>query len=451
MFFKLEGVFMCKYSQELMGVSDKSIKVIRIENIKGGNVTTKYIHMIKTSKTCKCPHCSKTCKILYGSRKTSPTYLKQANYPTKIILYKRRFLCKYCNKVFTEQFQFINNKKRISNDVNKKILQDLKENLSIKYIANSNNVSRTHILNLMKQHINYELQTYYLPEVLSFDEFKADTDEGKYAFIMNNPINKRVINILPTREKQYLVKFFLECKNRDKVKYIIGDMYEPYLIIKKYYFKNALYVVDRFHYVRYIMDAVDNVRIRYQKKFWIENNKHYYNVLKRKKYVSLLRKHSDKIDWMKIVKTYTYTGQVVEKYRYEILSSIFSIAPDLKTAYKLKEDFLDIVANMDYTNAETNLKNWINKCRESNLQEFINAASTIENWLPYIINSFIDKRFNNGFTEGLNNRIKAHKRVAYGYKNFYIFRNRLLYMLGKPLVQTSQKNVAFNGGKNSKH
>lgn len=92
----------------------------------------------------------------------------------------------------------------------------------------------------MKQHINYELQTYYLPEVLSFDEFKADTDEGKYAFIMNDPISKSVINILPTREKQYLVKFFLECKNRDNVKYIIGDMYEPYLIITKYYFKNAL-------------------------------------------------------------------------------------------------------------------------------------------------------------------------------------------------------------------
>lgn len=106
---------------------------------------------------------------------------------------------------------------------------------------------------------------------------------------------------------------------------------------------------------------------------------------------------------------------------------------------------------MDYKNAEADLKKWINKCHSSNLQEFISAASTIKNWLPYIINSFIDKRFNNGFTEGLNNRIKAHKRVAYGYKNFYIFRNRLLYMLGKPLIQTSQKNVAFNGGKNSKY
>ena len=42
----------------------------------------------------------------------------------------------------------------------------------------------------------------------------------------------------------------------------------------------------------------------------------------------------------------------------------------------------------------------------------------MENWLPYIVNSFIDKRLSNGFTEGLNNKIKVIKRVGFGYKNF---------------------------------
>lgn len=34
------------------------------------------------------------------------------------------------------------------------------------------------------------------------------------------------------------------------------------------------------------------------------------------------------------------------------------------------------------------------------------------------MNSFIDKRFSNGFTEGLNNKIKVIKRVGFRYKNF---------------------------------
>lgn len=446
--FWLEGVdSMCKYSQELVGILDKSIKILNIETKKIKGKTYKFIHLIKTTKTAKCPHCNKSCKILYGKRITSPTHLKQANFPTKVILTKRRFLCNHCKKVFTEQFNFILNKKRISNDVNKKILLDLKENLSIKYIANCNNVSRTHVLNLMKQYINYEIQTYNLPKVLSFDEFKADTDEGKYAFVMNDPINKCVINILPTREKQYLINFFLNCKNRDNVKYIIGDMYEPYLVITKYYFKNASYVVDRFHYIRYIMNAIDNVRIKYQKHFLSQNNIKYYNTLKKKKYVSLLRIYSPKVDWFGKIKICYSSGNYIEKFNYEILNTIFDIAPDLKTAYHLKEEFLDIINTSSFSDAEFKLKIWIQNCENSKLEEFISASSTIRNWLPYICNSFIDKRFSNGFTEGLNNRIKVHKRVAFGYKNFYIFRNRLLYMLGKPISISHQKNVAFNGGK----
>ena len=57
-------------------------------------------------------------------------------------------------------------------------------------------------------------------------------------------------------------------------------------------------------------------------------------------------------------------------------------------------------------------------CKQSKISEFIEASKTIENWLPYIVNLFIDKRFSNAYTEGLNNKIKVIKRNAYGYKNF---------------------------------
>lgn len=55
-------------------------------------------------------------------------------------------------------------------------------------------------------------------------------------------------------------------------------------------------------------------------------------------------------------------------------------------------------------------------CKNCRLEEFEEESKTIQNWLPYIVNSFIDKRFSNGFTEGLNNKIKVIKRVAFGYK-----------------------------------
>lgn len=38
-------------------------------------------------------------------------------------------------------------------------------------------------------------------------------------------------------------------------------------------FSKAKYVVDRFHYTRYIMDALDKIRIRLQKEFEYRNFK----------------------------------------------------------------------------------------------------------------------------------------------------------------------------------
>ena len=73
-------------------------------------------------------------------------------------------------------------------------------------------------------------------------------------------------------------------------------------------------------------------------------------------------------------------------------------------------------------------------CKDCGLDEFEEASKTMNNWLPYIVNSFIDKRFSNGYTEGLNNKIKVIKRTAYGFRNFKFFRLRLMYILNKNFI-----------------
>ncbi len=46
----------------------------------------------------------------------------------------------------------------------------------------------------------------------------------------------------------------------------------------------------------------------------------------------------------------------------------------------------------------------------------------------YIGHTFKYKHLTNGRIEGLNNKIKVLKRIAYGYRNFQNFRTRLLMM-----------------------
>ncbi len=84
--------------------------------------------------------------------------------------------------------------KNISNKIEQKVLKDLKQyNLSLKYIAEENNISDNTVRNILKEHTkDYPKNIINLPRVITFDEFKADTTEGKYAFKLNAPIHKKV-------------------------------------------------------------------------------------------------------------------------------------------------------------------------------------------------------------------------------------------------------------------
>ncbi len=164
------------------------------------------------------------------------------------------------------------------------------------YIAEINNVSSDKVRNILIEAMSdYPKYVKTLPDIISLDEFKADTKEGKYAFIMNNSIRKRTLDILLNRRKEYLIGYFDRVENRENVRYVISDMYETYLIITKIMFKNAKYVVDRFHYTEYIMSALDNIKIRLQKTYGYNSQE--YRLLKNKKNVSLLRKHYNDINW----------------------------------------------------------------------------------------------------------------------------------------------------------
>lgn len=431
-----------KEVKDLLGFKNNKVKVVKVQELKEKNELVQEVTLIGTINKVKCPICNKYTSSVHD--KLKPVILKfnkVAEQNCRLVLIKRRFICHKCNKKIVEDLGINNTRKTVSKRLEIKIRQDLlKPNFNIKQIADDNNVSHNCVRNVLKEAMNnYPDNLKTLPEVISFDEFKADTSYGKYAFIVNDPIKKKVLDVLPNRKKEYLISYFTKVENRNNVKYVISDMYEPYLIVTKVMFKNAEYVVDRFHYVTYIMDALDDIRIRLQKEHGYNSRE--YRILKNKKNISLLRiRYGDeRIKWYVYTKRYE-KGKYVYKLPKTILEEMLSISDELNRGYELKELFLDIVVNSDYKNAERDLRVWIDLCKESKIIEFIEASKTIENWLPYIVNSFIDKRFTNGFTEGLNNKIKVIKRNAYGYKNFEFFRLRLLYILNRTLSGRSKNN-----------
>ncbi len=62
-------------------------------------------------------------------------------------------------------------------------------------------------------------------------------------------INKKIYDILESRDKNTLWKYFglIPKEERDKVKYITIDMWPTYKDVSKHFFRNAKIAVDSFH------------------------------------------------------------------------------------------------------------------------------------------------------------------------------------------------------------
>src|SRR5699024_12235791 len=80
-------------------------------------------------------------------------------------------------------------------------------------------------------------------------------------------------------------------------------------------------------------------------------------------------------------------NKFIEITRVERLYQMLQLNDELLKAYNLKEDFLRIINNVKTDDVKRELKNWIKKCKESNITEMISAAGTIDHWLEEGVNS----------------------------------------------------------------
>jgi len=245
-----------------------------------------------------------------------------------------------------------------------------------------------------------------LPQVLSIDEFRGNAGGQKYQGILTDPVNHKVFDILPSRIQSSLITYFKSFQNRKDVKYFVMDMNQSYRELAETFFPNATIVIDRFHYVRYVTWALENVRKRVQKSMHPSKRKYF------KRSRKILLTHYNKLN--------DESKQALE---IMLLQS-----NELAVAYHLKEKFYEFLESSDRNEAIKRLKFFILATQASNLKEFNPVLTMLGNWSKYILNSF-DCPYTNGFTEGVNNTIKVIKRNAYGYRNFVNFRNRIMLAL----------------------
>lgn len=134
----------------------------------------------------------------------------------------------------------------------------------------------------------------------------------------------------------------------------------------------------------------------------------------------------------------------------EIKKYLLSIDEDLAYAYYLKEEYRDFSRNADYDDCDEELNELIEKFLNSHIPEFREFGRLLNRWKQEIKNSFIrinGKRLSNSPIEGVNSRIKTIMKSSNGIRNFYRFRNRVVFGINKNVpIKYINKNESVTKG-----
>jgi len=234
-------------------------------------------------------------------------------------------------------------------------------------------------------------------------------------------IEKRLLWSGEDRTAETLDAFF-DYLGKDRCEHIEAvccDMWAPYIDAIKKRLPNALLVFDKFHIVRHLLHAVDQVRKEEAQKLKSENPE----LLKKSRYI-----------WLK------NPWNLTDKQRVR-LSDLEKLNLKINRAYLLKEAFRKF---WDYSYpawAKKYLDQWFWWATHSRLKPMRDFAWMIRRHQDDILNYF-KVLIDNGAVEGLNNKAKAISHRAYGYRTAETFKLALYHGMGKlPEPQLTHKFV----------
>jgi len=232
----------------------------------------------------------------------------------------------------------------------------------------------------------------------------------KYVTIVYDLERSCVVWVGKGKSRAAIDKFFneeLSTYQKEQIKWASCDMSETYIGAIEDHCPNAKLVLDRFHIVKALNDALDEVR----KEQWRKATKDERKALKGLRW--LLFKHPSKR---------SEEDQAILKQLKKGNTRIYR-ACVLKDEFNLFWDFEDT------EEAKGFLKRWGTTALKSRLEPIRKFVRTIRKHADHII-TFIDSRLTNAIAEGLNRIIKIVKNRASGFRSLSSFIDLIYLTVG---------------------
>lgn len=417
---------MYDFITDLFNIDKKLIKNIEVHSSK--DLTE--LHISLKPEKLRCPYCHGITHLHGYSKSKVINHSKLSDRKCIIIFKNNRYQCNECLRTFSGKnpFTFPNFKNSYLSMSN--IMKSL-SNLNYTYsmVAESNHISVTQVQRYFDSFVN--IPRIHLPESIGIDEIHskmAKRSDSAYLCVMVDNKNRSLFEILPSRSKAELKKYFdrIAVDERNQVHYVTIDMWEPYKDIATTYLKNAVIAVDPFHVIKHLMDCFRRIRLNIM--YQVEYNSNSYYLLK---------------TWKDLIEKDVYLdNEPVYNKRFkkklnkrELLDMILDISENLTLGYRLKEMYLYFNKNASEDDCESWLDSIYEAFKEAQLSEYIEFVSILENWRTEILNSFKrpfdERKLSNALSENINGQIRTYLAVSNGVSNFTRFRKRCLLSLNK--------------------
>lgn len=326
--------------------------------------------------------------------------------------------------IVVEEVPWCSGKNHLTN-VYMQFLANWARKLSWLDVARSFNTSWEKVYRSIEYVVNWGLERRDLSNIKSIGVDEIARSKGHKYLTLVYQIDANMTRLLwvgKERTEEVFNTFFdfLGEEASNNIQYICSDMWKPYLKVIRQRCSQALNILDRFHIVSKMNEALDDVRAQEARRL----------AAKGKDYIL------SKTRWCLLKRPENLTDKQSVRLKELVACNILTVK-----AYLLKEAFQQLWTYVSPAWAEKFIDAWCKTVRRTRINPMKKIEKMIRKHKGLILNWFkVRGRLSSGVIEGLNNKAKVTIRKSYGFRNPDVLKMALFHVLGKlPVPQTAHK------------
>jgi transposase len=357
-----------------------------------------WIELIPESRPGVCDGCGRTCRQIHDTAERWIRDLPVFGKITRLLVHRRRVLCPVCGPKI-ERLMWLDRHARHTTRFAESVARLCKVAAN-KHVAQEYKIHRGTVKEIDKRYLNRTLGPVDLSGVtlLAMDEFAIQKGH-RYATVIVEPIRKQVLWIGRGRGRADVRPFFelLGEEGCKRIQAVAMDMNAGYELEVQAQCPQAKIVFDLYHVVaKFNREVTDRVRVDEANR--LRDDKPARKIVKSARWLLLRNRKNLK------------TEQRIS------LSELLAANRRLMTIYVLKDD-LKHLWDYRYEGAARRFwKRWYSRAIRSRIDPLKKFAQKLKGYVEGIF-SHCRYRLHTGLLEGMNNKIKVIKRMAYGYRD----------------------------------